>query len=992
MTIGADLALSLAGSIVYDGTKRAHRSTLSMLNRRAKIVDLLSHQKSSKKPGVPDPRSDPAFKDVIRVLGHQHGAYTESTGQFLDEVRRSGVPEAMYDFAICDADPSEIFPAFDLIYKSFDNLPFDSRALFDALFCAIKSRFENSVQDPALLDAVRSMGQDLTHRLSILSSSLAAAKNQTAHKASRFRELRLALANSTEQANSKLPIETNEGPKKVSIKSLVVGARLRPTNPASPETPTARNPSEPALHHIDFRRSVRRAVILGDPGGGKSTLTQLLCYSLAQQLVLESKTPLHPEIDSRDLRLPLKIILRNFDNRKKKNAGYSIVDYLVDEIRHECDNDRDVAQTFILQLLVTGGACVVFDGLDEILDVKARRDAVELIEAFSRSYSACSLLVTSRVVGYKDAPLPSEFEAYVLSRFNRDEVTEFSVNLIREVGGLSEEAAKEEAGRFVEQTETVANDLRANPLMLGLMVYLFLYKGDVPDNRPEIYKECSLLMFEKWDKNRGIIFEIPTDFELLDLFSFLAERIWTSPDIEEGVGSEWLKNETRAFFSEWYEDKARAVSASKQLVDFITGRAWVMCEAGPGVYKFTHRTFLEYFVARRLEADSDNVQALLAKLTPHISRAEWDVVAQLALQIATYRNGSRATRACDALLSMMRRPKLDATAELNILAFASKTLEHLSISESKLKDITREIFERAIRIGESASSSATTVVAQLFYYTSKRADVVRQTLVDVARVVYEDVTSPRRPFVLHLLSLSIAGLDQLIHGYPVSRQGEHIIGHVFVGLKKDVEGTQKALASTDVEEARSYALIYGAGLSAGYQQHGPLFFFPQEVLTRSPSRNLLVYWAIRISIAEMEGERLPIEAGDAIKSIRALAKDAIDDRLRGYSQRRRLSRASSDLANDSVAEYFRFCWHVLNGNRSDKPRASSRIKEDLAAMLVAIMVSQEVHMLSRKRRAPRDLQGYAPKDVVQFVLHELSATTFGTSFAQWSTGDSSFIT
>ena len=71
--------------------------------------------------------------------------------------------------------------------------------------------------------------------------------------------------------------------------------------------------------------------------------------------------------------------------------------------------------------------------------------------------------------------------------------------------------------------------------MLGLMVYLFIYRGDVPSNRPEIYKECATLMFEKWDQRREIIFNIPVDFDLLDLFSYLASKIFGSADTEDGV-------------------------------------------------------------------------------------------------------------------------------------------------------------------------------------------------------------------------------------------------------------------------------------------------------------------------------------------------------------------------------------------------------------------------------------------------------------------------
>lgn len=188
--------------------------------------------------------------------------------------------------------------------------------------------------------------------------------------------------------------------------------------------------------------------------------------------------------------------------------------------------------------------------------------------------------------------------------------------------------------------------------MLGLMLYIFIFKGDVPSNRPEIYKECSMLMFEKWDQRRGIVFAFPQDFDLLDLFGFLASRIFGDAEAEEGVSTEWLTREVRKFFSEWYSDKTRSEEAARTLVDFIAGRAWVMCEVGPNTFKFTHRTFLEYFFARRIEEEAGSVMNLIQNnLYQKIVDAEWDVVNHLALQTSTFRSSPKSLQAIHALIS-----------------------------------------------------------------------------------------------------------------------------------------------------------------------------------------------------------------------------------------------------------------------------------------------------------------------------------------------------
>ena len=105
---------------------------------------------------------------------------------------------------------------------------------------------------------------------------------------------------------------------------------------------------------------------------------------------------------------------------------------------------------------------------------------------------------------------------------------------------------KHRAEEFLSaQTSTNAQDLRQNPLLLGLMAWPFYMKGDVPTNRPEIYRECAILMFERWDQRRGIEARIPSDFDMLHLFTRLAAKIYGNSDLEDGVDSTWLRSEIR---------------------------------------------------------------------------------------------------------------------------------------------------------------------------------------------------------------------------------------------------------------------------------------------------------------------------------------------------------------------------------------------------------------------------------------------------------------
>ena len=293
--------------------------------------------------------------------------------------------------------------------------------------------------------------------------------------------------------------------------------------------------------------------------------------------------------------------------------------------------DERILRIAVSHYLLLGQAAVCFDGLDEILTISRRRDYVELISLFSDAYPMCPVLVTSRRVGYQDAPLSEAFGEYQLSQFSDQEVEGYVAEFLNVCGNEKKIKAVERAVIFMEQTSRHASDLRNNPLMLGLMSWLFMNNETVPKNRPEIYAECALLMFEKWDKNRDIQANIPPDFNLLGLFSFVASHVFGQAETEDGVTEEWLENKLNEYFQVWYEEKAKASAASRALLDFIVGRAWVMSEVGPKIFKFTHRTFLEYFFARYLDDQNDTVESLMKSLSAQITAGQQNVVCHLAL-------------------------------------------------------------------------------------------------------------------------------------------------------------------------------------------------------------------------------------------------------------------------------------------------------------------------------------------------------------------------
>ena len=483
MAIGGEVIIGVISSIVYDGLKIVTKNTQDSMSRRQRIGQALDSIESNDEQHSPIITA--AIKDLARVLGHDRGIYSTEVAAFLHDVARSIVPEALAQFALCGKDPGDAFAPFDLIYKSYNDLPFESRKVFNALYEAISLRFSIGIDNKILFEATKAQTSEILSKLDNLSTSLRHAL--TIHdplEAKQYSELRLKVAKGIEAANKQLNVETSHGARKIPIKSLVIQPRINVLTNGS-DLPNAHRDSpvsrSQTLTYLQFRRTLKRAVMLGDPGGGKSTLTQLICADLSSQILLESNARFHKEFQSSDLRLPLRVILRTFDARLNNNPSYNIFDYLVDDIKLHCDNDSELARRLLRQLLTLGQAVLIFDGLDEILEIGPRRNMASTIEQVCNIYAACPSFVTSRLVGYRDAPLSNDFKILLLSRFNDEEVTKFSKQLIFVVEGVKKVEADKKAHDFIQQTSSTAKDLRENPLMLGLMVYLFIARGDVPN-------------------------------------------------------------------------------------------------------------------------------------------------------------------------------------------------------------------------------------------------------------------------------------------------------------------------------------------------------------------------------------------------------------------------------------------------------------------------------------------------------------------------------
>lgn len=452
-----------------------------------------------------------------------------------------------------------------------------------------------------------------------------------------------------------------EQQRRVAIEQLYTEQILSPPK-GLPTGITQPIPTRLVLDRID------RLVVLGSPGAGKSTFANYCCWTLTR--------PTASRGTRRSAPVPLFMTLRKWAT-KEGSLTTSLYEVAASEYQ------VDLPDGFFEWALGYGLVLPIFDGLDELLDLTTRRDVASTIEAFAHRYPLAPVLVTSREVGYSQAPLAfEEFDALVLREFDNEGVVEY---VTRWFSVSAEDGANgtEQANSFLNESRLV-DDLRRVPLLLALMCILYRGRQFIPENRPEVYEECSRLLFKDWDRHRHIHHDLPYHAHIDYCLQHLAWWIFGDPQREEAVAESEIVRRVRDYFAEWVHpniDEAHA--AAQDFVAYCRGRAWILSGVGstPGgeeLYQFTHRTFLEHFTGTYLARTSASPTELAVGLAARVVDARWEVVAQIAI----HRKSRDLLGAADEIIGALLESASDDAESL--LAFLGRLLVVVSAAPPTL--------------------------------------------------------------------------------------------------------------------------------------------------------------------------------------------------------------------------------------------------------------------------------------------------------------------
>ncbi|MFE5718986.1 NACHT domain-containing protein [Streptomyces erythrochromogenes] len=378
-----------------------------------------------------------------------------------------------------------------------------------------------------------------------------------------------------------------------------------------------------------------RCVVLGNPGVGKSTMTQNLVHQLSRT-------------DSGTAYAPLVVACKDVPN----GAAY-ILSAITRSLRENLQ--LEVSEEAVGDLATLGRSFVIFDGIDEIVDIGRRMNFVRTIEAFANRFPLIPILVTARRVGYSKAPFDTKhFDIFELDDFSLEQVGQYT-----EKWFAATERSEQERLAFLRETENVP-DIRTNPLMLSLLCALYRARGYIPRNRRLVYEQCADLLFQRWDAMRHI--EQPIDHRDYGnrLMQELALFFYKSQTAQAGVQEGQLRKLIATFFTDTASvNEVDARYRAQDFLDFCADRAWLLSYQGTDsvdhrLFGFTHRTFMEYFAAEALVRRARTLEEVVEEMVLAYDRDASSVLVDVIFQCADVKwdGGAR-----DVVLSLMQRSK-----------------------------------------------------------------------------------------------------------------------------------------------------------------------------------------------------------------------------------------------------------------------------------------------------------------------------------------------
>lgn len=265
---------------------------------------------------------------------------------------------------------------------------------------------------------------------------------------------------------------------------------LFPGQADQPSRPESRSPVGERLS------ASRRLVVLGDPGGGTTTMMRWMATAYLLRHHEDNAFSQIPDTQTLPDRRWIPVLIRCRD-LGDADLCRSFTDFLTQHLYKTelLPDEADVMRAVILDRIARGETLLLVDGLDEITNPRVRMMFCHELERTAARYPDAPIVVTSRIVGYRDMPyrMGSGFEHGVIAELNREDKNHFAqrwVEVTEQHQSGAEKAQRAQELREALHSSDRIERLTGNPMLLTTLALVKRKVGKLPNKRTKLYAEA----------------------------------------------------------------------------------------------------------------------------------------------------------------------------------------------------------------------------------------------------------------------------------------------------------------------------------------------------------------------------------------------------------------------------------------------------------------------------------------------------------------------
>ena len=373
------------------------------------------------------------------------------------------------------------------------------------------------------------------------------------------------------------------------------------------------------LLHPFAQRRLKKMVLEGAPGQGKSTIAQYICQ--VQRMILLDKasdlTELPEEHRRGSARLPIKVDLRDFATWLRRINPFSptaealspnpspksLESFLAALITHH-SGGAEFTPSDLWAVSKLSPILLVLDGLDEVADIPMRHKVVEeIIRGVSRLEEiaeSLQVVVTSRPAAFANSPgFPEKsFPHFELDSITRPLIDEYAEKWIKAKGLGARDRGDVKRILREKLDQPHLRDLARNPMQLTILLSLIHQRGSsLPDKRTNLYDNYVDLLFSREAEKTAVVRD-HRDL-LIDIHRHLAWILHS--EAEQGRGRRSIdESRMKSLLNEYLRQENQEQTLVDDLFNGMSERVGALVARIQGTFEFDVQPLREYFAARYL--------------------------------------------------------------------------------------------------------------------------------------------------------------------------------------------------------------------------------------------------------------------------------------------------------------------------------------------------------------------------------------------------------